>query len=178
MGRTILNARLYARHRSPLGEVYCLSSVAGLTHLCLTEEGFLRIIAKYPAAGEVLQEDSKFFTILFDLLGRYFKGEPVSFERPEVPLSPEGTPFQVKVWEALRRIPYGELLSYGDIANAVGSPGAARAVGSACSANPLPIIIPCHRVIAGSGAIGGYSALAGGVGVKRRLLNIEGVMDI
>ena len=157
-----------------------------MTHLCLTEEGFSRIIAKYPAkypaeypaAGEVLQEDSKFFTILFALLGRYFKGEPVSFSSPEVPLSPEGTPFQVKVWEALRRIPYGELLSYGDIANAVGSPGAARAVGSACGANPLPIIIPCHRVIAGSGAIGGYSALAGGVGVKRRLLNIEGVMDI
>jgi methylated-DNA-[protein]-cysteine S-methyltransferase len=82
------------------------------------------------------------------------------------------SPFQHRVLRAALRIPYGRTTTYGQIASAVGNPKAARAVGRALGANPLPLVVPCHRVIAGDGSLGGYSA-AGGVRVKRRLLNLE-----
>ncbi|MGH9786684.1 MAG: methylated-DNA--[protein]-cysteine S-methyltransferase [Terriglobia bacterium] len=87
-----------------------------------------------------------------------------------VPLDLAGTPFQLQVWKALRRIPYGETRSYGEIARAVGRPKAARAVGMANHSNPVAIIVPCHRVIAANGSLGGYAA---GLGVKSRLLHLE-----
>ncbi|MBI4465040.1 MAG: methylated-DNA--[protein]-cysteine S-methyltransferase [Acidobacteria bacterium] len=87
-----------------------------------------------------------------------------------VPLDLRGTRFQRKVWNALRRIPYGKTRSYGEIARAVGIPGAARAVGGANRSNPVAILIPCHRVISGDGSLGGY---AGGVELKSRLLRLE-----
>ena len=87
-----------------------------------------------------------------------------------VPLDLAGTPFQLQVWKALRRIPYGQTRSYGEIARAIGRPRAARAVGMANHSNPVAIIVPCHRVIAGDGSLGGY---AGGLGMKSRLLNLE-----
>lgn len=82
-----------------------------------------------------------------------------------------GTPFQVAVWNSLRRIPRGETASYGEIARRVGSPRASRAVGAACGANPVPILVPCHRVVAGDGSIGGFGC---GVAMKRLLLAREG----
>jgi methylated-DNA-[protein]-cysteine S-methyltransferase len=85
----------------------------------------------------------------------------------------EGTPFQEKVWAAISRIPLGETRSYGEIAEEVGHPRAARAVGSACGANPLPLFVPCHRVVASLGKIGGY---AGKTDVKIRLLKMEGAL--
>ena len=87
-----------------------------------------------------------------------------------VPLDLAGTPFQLQVWKALRRIPYGETRSYGEIARAVGRPKAARAVGMANHSNPIAIVVPCHRVIAGDGSLGGY---AGGLGLKTALLRLE-----
>jgi methylated-DNA-[protein]-cysteine S-methyltransferase len=84
----------------------------------------------------------------------------------------EGTEFQRKVWAAIAKIPFGKTKSYGEIAAQVGRPGASRAVGSACGANPLPLFVPCHRVLASNGAIGGFS---GGLAVKRMLLRHEGV---
>lgn len=89
----------------------------------------------------------------------------------DLPLSPAGTPFQRAVWAALVAIPWGAAVSYGDIARAIGKPGASRAVGLANGRNPLPIFIPCHRVIRANGDIGGYS---GGLAIKARLLAIEG----
>ncbi len=86
-----------------------------------------------------------------------------------VPVAPEGTDFQKDVWDAMQDIPYGSTATYGEIAKEIGRPGAARAVGMACGANPIPVIIPCHRVVASDG-IGGYS---GGLAIKRKLLNIE-----
>ncbi len=86
-----------------------------------------------------------------------------------VPVAPEGTDFQKEVWGAMQDIPYGSTATYGEIAKEIGRPGAARAVGMACGANPIPIIIPCHRVVASNG-IGGYS---GGLAIKRRLLGME-----
>lgn len=88
-----------------------------------------------------------------------------------LPLAPGGTPFQRQVWEALRAIPYGETRTYGQIAAALGRPKAVRAVGQANHRNPLPIFIPCHRVVGAGGALTGY---AGGLALKRALLALEG----
>jgi O-6-methylguanine DNA methyltransferase len=82
------------------------------------------------------------------------------------------SPFQMKVWEVLRGIPYGRVRSYGWVARKIGKPRAARAVGSACGANPVPLLVPCHRVVAGDGSLGGFS---GGLPNKKRLLKLEGV---
>lgn len=90
----------------------------------------------------------------------------------DLPLDPRGTAFELRVWAALRTIPYGETRSYGAIAAAIGSPRAARAVGMANHRNPLPILIPCHRVIGADGSLTGY---AGGMAAKRRLLVLEGI---
>ena len=100
-------------------------------------------------------------------LRAYFAGERDSFALPQ---RPAGTPFEVEVWEELRRIPYGETLSYGELAGRVGSPGAARAVGRANACNPIPIVIPCHRVIGADGSLTGFG---GGLDTKRRLLDLE-----
>jgi methylated-DNA-[protein]-cysteine S-methyltransferase len=102
-------------------------------------------------------------------LGEYFAGQRQEFD---LDLAPGGTEFQLRVWRALRAIPYGAVRNYGDIARAIGQPGAARAVGQAVGSNPLPIVIPCHRVIASDGSIGGFS---GGLPIKHRLLAIENV---
>lgn len=102
-------------------------------------------------------------------LREYFAGHRREFT---LPLAPRGTPFQLRVWRELRQIPFGAVRNYGDIARAIGQSGAARAVGQANASNPLPIVIPCHRVIASNGSIGGYS---GGLAVKYRLLGLEGV---
>lgn len=101
-------------------------------------------------------------------LHQYAEGKPVHWEIP-VDLS-TGTIFQRKVWHALTKIPYGETRSYGWIAKQIGKPKASRAVGAACGANPVPVIVPCHRVIAGDGSIGGFG---GGLPMKRRLLALE-----
>jgi O-6-methylguanine DNA methyltransferase len=101
-------------------------------------------------------------------LCRYFGGQPVTVRAP-LDLS-GGTPFQRKVWRALQTIPYGQTRSYAWIARKIGQPNAVRAVGSACGANPIPIIVPCHRVVRSDGGLGGFSA---GLGWKKRLLALE-----
>jgi methylated-DNA-[protein]-cysteine S-methyltransferase len=91
----------------------------------------------------------------------------------ELPLAAQGTPFQQSVWQALANIPYGELRSYRDIAGAIGNPAAVRAVGAANGRNPLPIVVPCHRVIGSNGTLTGF---AGGLQAKQFLLELEGVL--
>lgn len=100
-------------------------------------------------------------------MGEYFEGERKEFD---LPLRPEGTDFQKKVWNALLEIPFGETRSYQDIANAVGSPKACRAVGMANHQNPIIIVIPCHRVIGKNGKLVGYG---GGLSMKEKLLLLE-----
>ena len=100
-------------------------------------------------------------------LESYFKGTLREFA---LPLEPNGTEFMKQVWAALCEIPYGKTASYGDIAEKVGRPKAARAVGLANNRNPIPIIIPCHRVIGANGSLTGY---AGGLDVKKKLLDLE-----
>ncbi len=100
-------------------------------------------------------------------LGEYFSGQRNEFE---LPLAATGTAFQNKVWRALMTIPYGETWSYQDLADAIGSPKAVRAVGMANGKNPISVVVPCHRVIGKSGKLTGY---AGGVERKQRLLALE-----
>jgi len=100
-------------------------------------------------------------------LREYFAGKRRDFD---LPLAPEGTDFQRRVWRKLQEIPYGETISYGELAKRVGNPKASRAVGSANGKNRIPIVIPCHRVIAGDGGLGGFG---GGLTVKQKLLALE-----
>jgi AraC family transcriptional regulator of adaptative response/methylated-DNA-[protein]-cysteine methyltransferase len=105
-------------------------------------------------------------------LVRYVEGEATTLG---VPLDVRGSRFERRVWSALRRIPRGETRSYGEVARSVGVPGGARAVGRACGANPAPILIPCHRVVASDGSLGGFGL---GLARKRALLALEGVKDL
>ena len=104
-------------------------------------------------------------------LADYFAGKRGDFD---LPLAPDGTDFQKAVWDAMRKIPAGKTATYKDLATAAGSPKAFQSVGTACGLNPIPIIIPCHRVLASGDKPGGYSG-DGGLETKRALLKIEGV---
>lgn len=112
-------------------------------------------------------EPSAEMTRICQQLGEYFAGNRKEFE---VRVYPEGTPFQKKVWDAIREIPYGETQTYKEIAKKIGHPGAYRAVGQAAGRNPTAIVIPCHRVIGSDGSHTGY---AGGLDLKRWLLEME-----
>jgi methylated-DNA-[protein]-cysteine S-methyltransferase len=112
-------------------------------------------------------EDAKPFAAAIRELREYFAGKRRAFT---VELKPAGTSFQLAVWQALRAIPYGETISYGELARRIGRPSASRAVGAANGANPLPIIVPCHRVIGADGSLTGFG---GGVETKRFLLGLE-----
>ena len=102
-------------------------------------------------------------------LEAYVNGKLRAFS---VPLDPQGTPFQKRVWKALGRVAYGRTITYGELARRIGKPGAARAVGNAAGRNPLPIVSPCHRLLAAGEGLGGFS---GGLAWKRRLLDREGI---
>ena len=148
---------------SPLGELLVAADDAGLRKLSfLAGSG-----ACVP--GKTWQRARGAFAGLAGELEAYFSGEPVSFSAP---VAGDGTAFQRRVWRALCDIPHGTVASYGDIARAIGSPGSVRAVGAANGANPIAIVVPCHRVIGSDGGLTGY---AGGLDIKRQLLAIEGI---
>ena len=107
------------------------------------------------------------FTAAADQLDAYFAGDLTTFS---LPLAPRGSTFQQRVWAALQDIPYGETESYGELAERIGSPGAARAVGLANGKNPISIVIPCHRVVGANGNLTGYG---GGLDRKKQLLDLE-----
>lgn len=103
-------------------------------------------------------------------LTEYFAGQRREFD---LPLAPAGTDFQSRVWALLREIPYGETVTYGELARRLGNPKSARAVGMACNRNPIAIVVPCHRVVGSTGSLTGY---AGGLDAKAFLLKLEGVL--
>jgi methylated-DNA-[protein]-cysteine S-methyltransferase len=113
------------------------------------------------------QEDPRPFKQVIAQLREYFAGKRREFD---LPLVPEGTAFQLKVWSALRTIPYGKTWSYGELARHIRKPKASRAVGAANGQNPIPIIVPCHRVIGANGSLTGFG---GGLKIKRQLLELE-----
>lgn len=167
----MVNGYAYSRYASPVGGLYVAADTKGITELGIgVKEGdFLAGLASNSRQGIEPVFNNKNFSALFRLLDEYFKGRPVVFS---VPLNPFGTAFDRVVWNALSAIPWGGKLSYGEVASVIGKPGAARAVGGACGRNPIPIIVPCHRVLQSGGFIGGYS---GGEGVKEKLLTLEGI---
>lgn len=123
--------------------------------------------------NETLHQDDAFSPLhleAFKQLEEYFKRQRTTFE---LPIKFVGTPFQKKVWQQLLNIPYGQVINYEQLAQRIEQPTAFRAVGNANGKNPLPIIVPCHRVINKNGHIGGYT---GGVEVKETLLKLEGVL--
>jgi methylated-DNA-[protein]-cysteine S-methyltransferase len=131
------------------------------------ERGALTAIRFHGRAEEDWTVDRAPFRDAIEQLRAYFAGKLKAFD---LPLAPEGTPFQLSVWEALRTIPYGETATYGAIARQIGRPSAIRAVGAANGANPIPIVIPCHRVIGSNGKLTGF---AGGLPMKELLLKLE-----
>lgn len=141
---------------SPVGALTLVSSASGLVSLRFGQR---------PPEDSI--EDRGVHARAIFLLEEYFRGNATEFE---LPIDPGGTPFQRAVWSELRRIPWGETRTYGEIARAVGRPGAARAVGTANNRNPIAIVVPCHRVIGSDGRLTGYAA---GLHVKSRLLSLE-----
>ena len=136
----------------------------------ITEDGEGGITGVYlPSSNLPSMEEGETDALLeaADQLNEYFSGKRKRFD---LPLSYGGSEFRTSVLDALRRIPYGETRTYAEVAEEVGSPRAYRAVGTACAENPLPILIPCHRVVPSSGGVGSY---AGGSALKRRLLDFE-----
>ncbi|WP_379157826.1 methylated-DNA--[protein]-cysteine S-methyltransferase [Paenibacillus sp. sgz5001063] len=121
------------------------------------------------------QEDQAVFAQLGMIreLENYFAGVPVSFK--DIPLDIWGTPFQQEVWKGLATIPFGEVITYRELAGRIGRPQAMRAVGTANGQNPLPVILPCHRVIGTNGTLTGYR---GGLKLKQELLVLEGIMHV
>jgi len=152
----------YTWLESPVGRLLLAGTDDGLTELAF-ERGRQPV---QPAADWIPAERP--FREAARQLGAYFAGRLREFD---LPLRPEGTPFELEVWRELRRIPYGRTTAYGELARRLGRPSAARAVGLANGRNPLAIVIPCHRVIGANGSLTGYG---GGLETKRWLLEHEG----
>jgi len=160
--------------RSPAGLLELASEGGALVSLRFAEEGSAALqgcaAMQGSAACCLVRGEVSGSPVLAEAvrqLDLYFRGELTAFD---LPLAPAGTPFQLAVWKALRDIPYGSTESYSGIAEAVGRPRAVRAVGQANHRNPIPIIIPCHRVVGRDGSLTGY---AGGLALKRLLLSVE-----
>lgn len=154
----------YDEFDSPIGTLLLCSDGEHLTGLFLPTEH-----APQPQAGYWLRDRQR-FTRTREQLQAYFAGELKLFD---LPLAPQGSAFQRRVWAELDRIPYGVTFSYGEIARRIGNPKASRAVGLANGRNPISIITPCHRVIGANGSLTGYG---GGIERKRWLLRHEGVL--
>lgn len=151
--------------QSPVGRLTLVADKTGLT-------GVLFETSRHPHSELAAAQKVKKHPVLDKAekqLREYFAGKRKQFD---VPLSPTGTAFQKKVWKGLTQIPFGETLSYGGLARKIKSPTAARAVGMANGRNPIAIIVPCHRVIGENGRLVGFG---GGLGVKARLLKLEGL---
>lgn len=146
---------------TPLGDITAVADDEGLTQVILAgDDG--SVLADAAEGGPIVDAAAQ-------QLSEFFAGERMAFD---LPLAPQGTEFQLTVWKALCDVPFGTTATYGDIAKAIGQQTATRAVGAANGRNPIPIIIPCHRVIGASGELTGYSG-GGGIETKRRLLDHE-----
>ena len=158
----------YSSIDSPfLKKVFVASTEKGVcaVDFLTSEKAFLKELRGI-IGGEVIEDHRKNKKVLLQLK-QYLKG---TLKRFDCPLDLRGTPFQKKVWLQLAKIPYGETRSYQEIARAIGHPKACRAVGNANGSNPIPIILPCHRVIESNGGLGGFGH---GIKVKKQLIDFE-----
>ncbi|MDD3224991.1 MAG: methylated-DNA--[protein]-cysteine S-methyltransferase [Clostridium sp.] len=145
-------------YHTPIGKIGIADNCISITNLYFNNE--------YPKDNIEVNETELLKEASSQLMD-YFSGKKTNFN---LPFSPEGTSFQKKVWDNLLEIPFGETRSYGEIAKSIGNSKAARAVGMANNRNPIPIFIPCHRVIGANGSLVGYG---GGLEIKKFLLNLE-----
>jgi methylated-DNA-[protein]-cysteine S-methyltransferase len=152
----------YAIMESPIGRL-TIAEKEGRIHFILFSTGN-RASDPHPGWD---QSGSAVIDEAIRQLRAYFAGKLIRFD---LPLNPVGTLFQMEVWRELRNIPYGTVISYGELASRIGRPKASRAVGAANGSNPIPIVIPCHRVIGSNGKMTGYG---GGVWIKEELLKLE-----
>ena len=158
----------YAIFETRAGWVGALGSEKGLRRLTLPQNSPEEARLELGEELTLALSSPQFFEDLTSRLKQYFVGEEVAFpDRLDLSWA---TPFQIRAWEVARRIPYGETRSYRWVANEMGKPQGARAVGQAMGRNPVPIIIPCHRVVASGGGLGGFG---GGLEMKKRLLALE-----
>ncbi|MDQ6836823.1 MAG: methylated-DNA--[protein]-cysteine S-methyltransferase [Actinomycetota bacterium] len=153
--------RLHTETDSPVGTLTLVATDGILSGLFMTDQ------RHRPPIEAFGPRDASPFPEVIDQLGQYFAGRRTDFD---LPLAPPGTPFQHLVWAALGQIPYGATASYGQIAERVGRAGAGRAVGLANGANPIGIVVPCHRVVGADGSLTGYG---GGLERKQFLLDLE-----
>lgn len=157
---------------SPVGPLVLAESDGDLVGLRLPEVADDGTLRPAPAPGwQPAGAPTPLLAVVADQLESYFAGELTAFD---LPLRLDGTTFQRRVWQQLRAIPYGGTSTYGEIAERLGSPGASRAVGLANNRNPVPIIVPCHRVVGVDGALVGFG---GGLPCKRWLLDHESARD-
>jgi methylated-DNA-[protein]-cysteine S-methyltransferase len=154
-------ARVYAHLPSPVGRLLLTADDAGLRGL------FMAGSRDYPESLDGLIEDATWFRAAAEQIAAYFAGELTTFQ---LPLTPGGTAFQQEVWRALVDIPYGATTTYAALAAVIGRPTAVRAVGAANGQNPIPIVIPCHRLVGRDGSLTGYG---GGLWRKEWLLGHE-----
>ena len=145
---------------SPLGELTLVATDQGLAGVSWPG------VTKGPGDA-VRHDDHPVLGAAREQLGEYFAGDRTTFD---LPLAPAGTDFQLAAWDVLRTIPYAETITYGEQARRLGDPAKARAVGGANGRNPIPIVVPCHRVVGSSGALVGFT---GGLDIKRWLLDFE-----
>jgi methylated-DNA-[protein]-cysteine S-methyltransferase len=151
----------YTRFESPIGPLLLAGDAKALRRV-----SFESSKRSSPPPADWKQNRAAFAEVIRQLQA-YFRGELKEFD---VPLAMEGTEFQLRVWNALREIPYGETVSYAQLAGRIGNPKAVRAVGLANGSNPIPIIVPCHRVIGSDGSLTGFG---GGLSTKKKLLELE-----
>ncbi len=156
-----VKAVYYATYESPVGPLL-LAGEPNALHRVSFESS-----KRSTPPGADWKLDKKPFAEVIRQLQAYFRGELKEFD---LPLAMEGTEFQLRVWNALRAIPYGETISYAQLAERIGNPKAVRAVGLANGSNPIPIIVPCHRVIGSDGSLTGFG---GGLSTKKMLLELE-----
>lgn len=159
----------YTGIESPIGNLLIASSVHGLVRIVLPNKGIpdriSRLREDFPDA-ELVEDKAKNETAV-QQLQEYFEGSRTTFS---LPMDLRGTKFQKTVWQAVARVTYGQTRSYGEIAKEIDNPNASRAVGSANKTNPIPIVIPCHRIIGSDGSMTGYG---GGIPLKEKLLRLE-----
>lgn len=157
---------------TPVGLVLLCFSAKGLQRLIMTGENEFRegVVIGYTEETQSLPPGllKSWHDQVAQALDDYFSGQPADFTG--LPLDLQGSPFHLRVWQELRKIPPGETVSYQELGRRLGNPQASRAVGQACGANPIPLIVPCHRVIASNGSLGGFSS---GLERKRWLLDHE-----
>lgn len=157
----------YARFDSPLGPVIAVAGEAGLTHVDF-------VGAKYekPVGRDWVEDPAHpALRACREQLDEYFAGDRKAFD---LPLAAQGSAFQQRVWQEIARVPYGETITYGELAKRAGVPGQARAAGAATGRNPIGVIVPCHRIMGSDGSLTGY---AGGLERKRGLLELEGALQ-